>query len=83
MTHCATPPDVSASNLSPVAWDGGPVEFDTTIDYACDGSRKFSDDFYRVTVSATCLPGDVWEVPDPWPSCVESEEGSDVFIIYS
>ena len=45
-------------------------EFDVTIFYRCIGKTKFSHDYNQINVSATCLKGNYWNVPNYWGKCV-------------
>ena len=45
-------------------------KFDATIFYRCIGKTKFSHDYNQMNVSATCLNGNNWIVPNYWGNCV-------------
>ena len=45
-------------------------KFNATIFYRCIGKTKFSHDYDQMNVSATCLKGNYWKVPNYWGECV-------------
>jgi len=50
---------------------------------ACENGTRFDHDFNAVAVEAICLEEDVWKVPEPWPSCVESKRTKALYGILS
>ena len=54
-------------------WNGDFVEFHSGINYTCLRGQKFKVDFYLDKQNATCRPQNLWDVPDDWFQCVESE----------
>ena len=72
--QCIDPPSPPGLNLDP-NWDGiTPYEFGSNATYTCKGSGYyFDEDRDKMSFNVTCLPGGRWQVPNPWPFCVTSE----------
>ena len=45
-------------------------KFDVPIFYRCIGKTKFSHDYDQMNVSATCMKGNHWIIPNYWGKCV-------------
>lgn len=66
-----TPPDPPGETGLVAPAD--PVDVGQTTSYACQRGSRMSTDPAVSTVDAECLTGNVWDLPDPWPQCVESK----------
>ena len=72
-THCleAYPPPTE-TGLVVSGWDGNIIEVDSKIDYKCFRGSKFTHDFSQEKVQSTCLPENLFELPD-WGQCIDSK----------
>lgn len=43
---------------------------------------KFTANLYQQKVQALCLPDNLWTLPDPWGTCVESENLELIFVTF-
>ncbi len=59
--------------MSPSCWNGSPVPFNTAVNYTCDSGMRFNNDVTNYTVQVYCRPGNVWDTPTTWPTCVTGE----------
>ena len=57
---------------SPI-WNASLVPINQTMVFNCDAGKRLDTDFEIGVISAKCLNGNQWDLPVPWPTCIESK----------
>ena len=64
----------SETNGAIIGWSPGEiVEPDNYVSYICVGGRKFDVDVLKESEDVYCRSENVWDIPSPWPNCIESK----------
>ena len=72
--QCIDPPSPPQENQMISIWNGIPVEFGNTTSYKCSEEHLyFEADRNLLEWEITCQDDGSWQLPSPWPRCLESK----------